>query len=42
MPKTLKAVRRALAREGVLVAFGSNNGLATVTISVAADDGEEE
>jgi transcriptional regulator with XRE-family HTH domain len=41
-PETLKAIRRALAREGVLVAFSSNNGLATVTISFAAEDGEEE
>lgn len=41
-PETIKAVRRALAREGVLVAFSRNNGLASVTISFSADDGEDE
>ena len=41
-PDTLKAIRRALARKGVLVAFSSNNGLASVAISFAADEGEEE
>ncbi len=41
-PDTLKAIRRALAREGVLIGFSRNNGLATVTISFAADDGEED
>lgn len=40
--ETLRAIRRALSREGVLVAFSSNNGLASVSISFAADDGEEE
>ena len=41
-PDTLKAIRRALTRAGVLVAFSRNNGLATVSISFAADDAEEE
>lgn len=41
-PETLKAIRRTLAREGVLVAFSRNNGLASVAISFAADEGEEE
>jgi transcriptional regulator with XRE-family HTH domain len=41
-PDTLKAIRRALAREGVLVAFSKNNGLASVAISFAADEGEED
>ena len=39
---TLRAIRRALARQGVLVAFSRNNGLASVAISFAADDGEED
>lgn len=39
---TLKAIRRALAHEGVLVAFSRNNGLATVSISFAADETEED
>jgi transcriptional regulator with XRE-family HTH domain len=41
-PETLRAIRRAIAREGVLIAFSRNNGLATVSISFAADDAEEE
>jgi transcriptional regulator with XRE-family HTH domain len=41
-PDTLKAIRRALTRAGVLMAFSSNNGLATVSISFATDDSEEE
>jgi transcriptional regulator with XRE-family HTH domain len=39
---TLKAIRRALSREGVLIAFSRNNGLATVSIAFASDDEEEE
>lgn len=39
---TLRAIRRALSREGVLIAFSPNNGLASVLISFAADEGEEE
>jgi transcriptional regulator with XRE-family HTH domain len=39
---TLRAIRRALAREGVLVAFSANNGLASVTISFAVDEQEED
>lgn len=39
---TLKAIRRALTKEGVLVAFSRNNGLASVSISFATDDEEEE
>ena len=38
---TLRAIKRTLSANGVLVAFSRNNGLATVTISFAADDGEE-
>jgi transcriptional regulator with XRE-family HTH domain len=41
-PDTLKAIRLALTREGVLVAFSKNNGLASVAISFAADEGETE
>jgi transcriptional regulator with XRE-family HTH domain len=41
-PDTLKSIRRTLAREGVLVAFSRNNGLASVVISFAADEGEDE
>jgi transcriptional regulator with XRE-family HTH domain len=41
-PDTLKAIRRALTREGVLIGFSRNNGVATVSISFAADDSEEE
>src|SRR5271154_5741658 len=41
-PDTLRAVRRALGRKGVLVAFSANNGIATVVISFAADEGEED
>jgi len=39
---TLRAIRRALTREGVLLAFSSNNGLASVSISFAADEGEDD
>ena len=39
---TLRAIRRALTREGVLIAFSANNGLASVQISFAVDDEEEE
>jgi transcriptional regulator with XRE-family HTH domain len=41
-PDTLRSIRRALSREGVLVGFSRNNGLASVSISFAADEGEEE
>jgi len=41
-PETLRAIRRALSRAGVLVAFSRNNGLASVSISFATDEGEEE
>jgi transcriptional regulator with XRE-family HTH domain len=40
--ETLRAIRRALSRAGVLVAFSRNNGLASVSISFATDEGEEE
>jgi len=39
---TLKAIRRALSREGVLIGFSRNNGLATVSIAFASDDDGEE
>ncbi len=41
-PETLRAIRRALNREGVLVGFSRNNGLSSVTISFAADEGDED
>lgn len=41
-PETVKAVRNALARQGVLIAFSRNNGLASVSISFATDDAEED
>jgi transcriptional regulator with XRE-family HTH domain len=41
-PDTIKAIKKALARQGVLVSFSSNNGLASVAISFAADEEEEE
>ena len=41
-PETLRAIRRALSRAGVLVAFSKNNALASVSISFATDEGEEE
>jgi transcriptional regulator with XRE-family HTH domain len=41
-PETLRSVRRALSRKGVLVGFSANNGIASVTISFAADEGEED
>jgi len=41
-PATLRAIRKALTRQGVLVGFSPSNGLASVTISFAADDEEEE
>ena len=40
--ETLKAIRKSLHREGVLVGFSGKNGLATVTISFAAEDDEDE
>jgi transcriptional regulator with XRE-family HTH domain len=40
--ETLRAIRRALSRAGVLVSFSRNNGLASVSISFATDEGEEE
>jgi transcriptional regulator with XRE-family HTH domain len=39
---TLKSIRRALGKEGVLLAFSKNNGLASVSFSFATDDQEEE
>jgi hypothetical protein len=39
--RTIKAIK-ALARQGVLVSFSSNTGLASVAISFAADEEEEE
>lgn len=41
-PDTLRAIRRALTQQGVLVAFSRNNGLASVSISFAADETEDE
>lgn len=41
-PDTIKAVRKALSRRGVLIGFSRNNGLATVSIAFATDDGEED
>ena len=41
-PETLRALRRALGKKGVLVAFSRNNGLASVSISFATDDGEDD
>lgn len=40
--ETLRAIRRALSREGVLIGFSSNNGIASVSISFAADEGEDD
>lgn len=40
--ETLRAIRLALSREGVLIGFSRNNGLATVTISFAAEEDDEE
>jgi transcriptional regulator with XRE-family HTH domain len=40
--ETLRAIRRALGRKGVLVGFSENNGLASVTISFAVDEGSED
>ncbi len=39
---TLKAIRRALSQEGVLIAFSRNNGLASVSIAFACDDEEDD
>ena len=39
---TLKSIKRALHKEGVVVAFSTNNGLAIVSISFAADEEEDE
>lgn len=41
-PETLRAIRRALARDGVLVGFSKNNGIASVAISFATDEEEDE
>lgn len=41
-PDTLRAIKRVLTREGVLFAFSSNNGLASVLMSFAADEEEED
>jgi transcriptional regulator with XRE-family HTH domain len=40
--ETLRAIRRALLREGVLVAFSSNVGMSSVSITFAADSIEED
>lgn len=39
---TLKAIRRALTKEGVLIAISRNNGLASVSISFSADEEEDD
>ncbi len=39
---TLKAIRRALSKEGVLVAFSRNNGMASVQISFASSEEDED
>jgi transcriptional regulator with XRE-family HTH domain len=39
---TLKAIRRVLNREGVVIAFSKNNGIASVMISFAEGEFEEE
>lgn len=41
-PETVKSVRSALGRYGVLISFSRNNGLASVIISFAKDEGEED
>jgi len=41
-PDTLRFIRQALARDGVLIAFSRNNGLASVTISFAAEEAVDE
>lgn len=41
-PETLKAIRKALSKEGVLIAFSKNNGLASISIGFASDDEEDE
>jgi len=39
---TLRAIRKALSQEGVLIAFSRNKGLASLTISFAPEDDDEE
>lgn len=39
---TVKAIRRALGRRGVVITFSPNHGLASVIISFAADAGEDD
>jgi DNA-binding XRE family transcriptional regulator len=39
---TLKAIRRALVRHGVGINFSKTNGMASVMISFAADEGAED
>jgi transcriptional regulator with XRE-family HTH domain len=41
-PETVRAIRRALGKEGVLIAFSRNNGLATVTIAFATAEEEDD
>ena len=41
-PQTVKAVRTALSRHGVLIGFSANNGLAGVTFSFATDEGDDD
>jgi transcriptional regulator with XRE-family HTH domain len=41
-PETLRALRQPLSREGVLIGFSRNNGLASVTISFVADEEDVE
>jgi len=39
---TLRRIRRALGREGVLLGFSTGKGLASVTINFAEDEAEED
>ena len=41
-PDTIRAIRIALSRAGVLVAFSKNNGMASVAISFASNEAEED
>jgi transcriptional regulator with XRE-family HTH domain len=41
-PETLRVIRQVLGKAGVLIGFSPNNGLATVAISFAADEEEED
>jgi transcriptional regulator with XRE-family HTH domain len=40
--ESVKSVRNALARHGVLIGFSRNNGLASVSIAFVTDEGEED